>query len=159
MAPAQPRMTLAADTAADLMTPNPVSINATASVQEAIGLLTDRGFGATAVLGEAGRPAGVVSSSDVLVHQREQVRRARLQEPTAPDVPPRHRAACEVGDVTPVRDIMTPAVFTVTPTTPADQVVEQMLLLRVHHLFVVDDAGILVGVISPLDILRSLRAG
>jgi CBS domain-containing protein len=31
-----------------------------------------------------------------------------------------------------------------------------MLALRVHHLFVVDDGGVLVGVVSATDILRRL---
>ena len=52
---------------------------------------------------------------------------------------------------------MTPAVFSVTPGTPAIQVVEQILALNVHRLFVVDETNILVGVISALDVLRHLR--
>ena len=51
---------------------------------------------------------------------------------------------------------MTPAVFTVGLRTTAAKVVEQMLNLKVHQLFVVDDDGVLVGVISSLDVLRHL---
>ena len=40
--------------------------------------------------------------------------------------------------------------------TPARSVVEQLLALNVHHLFVSDAAGIIVGVISPVDVLRKL---
>jgi predicted transcriptional regulator len=32
-----------------------------------------------------------------------------------------------------------------------------MLARKIHRLFVVDDNGVLVGVISPLDILRRLH--
>jgi CBS domain-containing protein len=56
-----------------------------------------------------------------------------------------------------VRDIMTRAVFSVTPETPAAAVVEQILTLNVHRLFVVDRLGVLIGVISALDVLRRLR--
>jgi CBS domain-containing protein len=52
---------------------------------------------------------------------------------------------------------MTPVVFSVSPKTPAHKVVEQIVDLKVHRLFVVDDDGILVGVISALDILRRLE--
>jgi CBS domain-containing protein len=52
---------------------------------------------------------------------------------------------------------MTPVVFTVTLDTPAPRVVEQMLNLKVHHLFVVDEDRALVGVISSLDVLRHLK--
>jgi CBS-domain-containing membrane protein len=41
---------------------------------------------------------------------------------------------------------------------PAAKVVEQMLALHVHHLFVVDADGVLTGVISTLDVLRHLHA-
>jgi CBS domain-containing protein len=52
--------------------------------------------------------------------------------------------------------MMTPTVFTVRLEAPAAQVVEDMLALRVHRLFVVDDDGVLVGVITATDVLRHL---
>ena len=53
------------------MRPNPVSIRADASVGEAVALLSDKGFSAAPVIDEGGRPVGVVSRSDILVHDRE----------------------------------------------------------------------------------------
>jgi CBS-domain-containing membrane protein len=47
-------------------------------------------------------------------------------------------------------------VFSVKADTPARSVVAQVLALNVHHLFVTDPAGVLVGVISPLDVLKKL---
>jgi CBS domain-containing protein len=44
----------------------------------------------------------------------------------------------------------------VAPDTLAGKVVSEMVSLKVHRLFVVDDDGILVGVISALDVLRHL---
>ena len=41
-------------------------------------------------------------------------------------------------------------------TNPAAKVVGKMLTLKVRRLFVVDDAGVLVGVISAFDVLRGL---
>jgi len=54
-------------------------------------------------------------------------------------------------------DIMTPAVFSVTPPTPVEQVVEQLLTLSVHQLYVVDEHQHLIGVISAHDVLRHLH--
>ncbi len=133
--PAPPLM-LAADTAADLMTPNPVSVRAAATVAEALTLLTERSFSAAPVIDEAGRPVGVLSRTDLLIHRREQ---------TAP------------GDETPVRAVMTPAVFSVAPDTPAGQVLRHLLGMKVHRLFVVDPDGVLVGVLTAVDVLRHLR--
>ena len=41
-------------------------------------------------------------------------------------------------------------------TTPVPEVVRRMLELKVHHLFVSDGEMALIGVISPLDVLRRL---
>jgi CBS-domain-containing membrane protein len=52
---------------------------------------------------------------------------------------------------------MTPAVISVRPDTSARSVVEKLLNLHVHHLFVVDDTGVVIGVISPIDVLKKLE--
>src|SRR5262249_35487786 len=123
--------------------------------------LTDRGFGAAPVIDEAGHPVGVISRSDVLIHQREQPRHANLYDATEWDVPPRKPRegfSVEVVDSTLVRDIMTPVICTAAAEAPVRTVVEQMLAMKIHHIFVVDEDGALVGVISSLDVLRQLRA-
>jgi CBS domain-containing protein len=158
--PAEPRLLLAARTAAELMSPNPVSLRAAATVQEAVALLTDRGFSAAPVIDAAGRPVGVLSRTDLLVHEREQGRHATMSWDADLESPlrPVHQGfSVEVVDPTRVRDVMTPAVFTVGLHAPARAAVEQMLALKVHQLFVVDREGALVGVISALDVLRHLR--
>lgn len=128
---------LRADTAGELMNPGPVSLSPSATVEEATTFLTERAFGAAVVIDDAGHPIGVVTKTDVLVHARQ--RRPGLEP-----------------DETPVTEFMTPAVFSVRPDTPAHSVVEQLLALNVHHLFVADAAGVIIGVISPVDVLRKL---
>jgi CBS-domain-containing membrane protein len=130
-------LTLRATTAAEIMTAGPTSLHASATVAEATSFLTEKAFGAAVVIDEAGHPLGVVTKTDVLVHARQ--RRPGLEP-----------------DDTPVTEFMTPAVFSVRPDTPARSVVEQLLALNVHHLFVSDAAGVIVGVISPVDVLRKL---
>jgi CBS domain-containing protein len=155
------RLSLAQATAQDLMSSNPVSLYQGVSIQEAIALLTDRDFGAAPVIDDAGRPVGVLSRGDILVHEREQGRHATLAADEDWEEKPRkplHEGfSVEVVDPTRVRDIMTPVVFTVALRTPAAKVVEQMLTLKVHRLFVVDEDLALVGVISSLDVLRHLQ--
>ena len=162
---AEPRLVLWAETAADLMMPNPMSIRADATVREAVAALTDHGYSAAPVIDEAGRPLGVLSRADILVHDRDKGTKPRAADhyqradlATAGEAlgPGFH---VEVVDGTLVRDIMTPAVFSVAPGTPAPQVVEQLLALRVHRLYVVEEDGTLVGVISALDVLRHLWPG
>jgi CBS domain-containing protein len=156
--------TLRVKTAEELMTPNPVSIREDATVREAVALLIDKGFSAAPVIDEAGRPVGVLSRADVLVHDRESVRyleahaeyydKADLMLGSGETL--REGFQVERPDDVQVGEIMTPVVFAVTPDTPARGVIEEMLGYRVHRMFVVDDSGVLVGVISALDVLRAL---
>lgn len=148
---------LSAETAADLMTRKPISVRDTATLGEAVGLLADKGFSAAPVIDLAGRPVGVLSRSDILIHDRARFDEADAQvggngKPLAVTLEP-----CETDECSLVRDLMTPVVFSVLPDTAARRVVEDLIDLNVHQLFVVDHAGVLVGVISALDVLRHLQ--
>ena len=140
--PRASRMVLDAVRAADLMTSNPTSLRAEATVPEAVAWLIDKGYTAAPVIDLSGRPVGVVSRTDILVHERERLR----------------SAVASADDSTTVADIMTPAVFSVTPQMPVELVVEQLLTLNVHQLYVVDEHHSLIGVISAHDILRRLHS-
>src|SRR5262245_1674819 len=117
-----PRFVLLADTARDLMSPNPVSLRADATLREAIALLADKGFSAAPVIDAAGLPVGVLSRSDILVHDRETVAYAGAppfyaDEPAVLSSGERlgRGFQVEVTDQTRVRDLMTPMVFAVAP--------------------------------------------
>jgi CBS domain-containing protein len=157
-----PRQALAAQ---DLMTRNPVSIRENATLHEAVALLVDKGFSAAPVIDNAGRAVGVISQRDVLVHDREKV---DYLEPVPADYDTEflgERVGKSAGagfqvvapDSTLVSDIMTPMVFSVAPDCPAQKVVDQMLAMKFHRLFVIDDNGVLIGVISALDILKRVQ--
>jgi CBS domain-containing protein len=164
VAKANKSVRLAAKTAAEIMTPNPISIRQDATIHEAVALLTDKGISAAPVIDNAGRPVGVLSRADILVHDRERI------QYLAPYPEYYHRSELTLGsgdnlsdgfqveqpDASRVRDIMTPAVFSVAPDSSSRRVVEDMVALKVHRLFVVDQGGVLVGVISALDVLRHM---
>lgn len=154
-----PALVLEARTAEEMMMPNPISLRGDATVPEAVALMTDRGFSAAPVIDEAGRPIGVLSRTDVLIHEREQGRHAQQADEVYADRRhSRHEGfSIEIADSTSVADIMTPTIFTVSISTPAADVVRRMCELKVHQLFVVDQDNALVGVISALDIVRLLR--
>ena len=133
-------LVLDADTAADLMSPNPTSLHKDALLSDAVTLMATKGFNAAPVIDETGRPVGVLSSADVLIHQGEST------TPGADRPPPK------------VGDLMTPAVFSATADTPAHKVVEEMVALNVHQIYIVDADHTLVGVVTSHDVLRRLRA-
>ena len=100
------RLTLNARTAADLMSRQVVSIAEDAPIGEAIATLVDRGFGGAPVVNAAGRAVGVISLSDIVVHDRN---RGGYELPIT----------VVNEDPTLARDVMTPAVCAVRPDTPA----------------------------------------
>jgi CBS domain-containing protein len=55
-----------------------------------------------------------------------------------------------------VRDLMTPAVFSISPDATAARVVEELVALNVQRLFIVGRDGIIVGVVTARDLLRHL---
>jgi CBS domain-containing protein len=160
-------MRLDVEIASEIMRPNPISIRDNATIREAVALLSDKGFSAAPVINAAGHPVGVVSRSDILVHDREKIEYVTpvpdYYEAEVEEVHARthefRRGGFQVVDVDRalVSDIMTPVVFSVVPETPVRKVLQEMLSLKVHRLFVVDDDGVLVGVISATDLLRHLR--
>ncbi len=147
--PTPTRLTLWADTAADLMTDSPVSLRRETTIPEALGAMLDRGVTAAPVIDAGGRAIGVVSVTDILIHER-----AQAGATVGTESPVRFEAE-PVGPAT-VEDIMTPDIFTVRADHPADRVVADLLRLNVHRLFVEDGQGVIVGVVTATDILHRM---
>jgi CBS-domain-containing membrane protein len=135
-------LSLAADTAADLMCPAPPTLAHDATFLEALAALIEHNVNVAPVVGDRGEPVGVLGLTDLLIHVRASV----------PDVAGGARVAPATAT-----DLMTPTVFAVDADTPAGAVVADMVRSRVHHLFVTDGAGKIVGVVSACDVLRRLQ--
>ena len=133
-------LALAAGTAADLMHGDLISIPHDAPFADALALLIDHNITAAPVVGERGEPVGVLSVTDLLIHVRACVSADR-DGPIEPATADR---------------LMTPTVFTMNADADAAEVVRDLVRTNVHHLFVTDDAGKIVGVISTCDVLRHL---
>jgi CBS domain-containing protein len=160
-----PILTLEAKIAGDLMVPKIEWIRVTATVPEAVALLTKKRISAVPVLDANGQPVGVLSLSDIVAHDYEKY--AHLQPGQEyyhknefilrlKEARPRVFHVEETEAVL-VQDIMTPVVYSVARTTPASTVVDAILSLNVHRLFVTDEDGEIVGVISTIDVLRHLQ--
>lgn len=152
-------------TAADLMSPNPVSLRKDASVAEATALFVDRGYTGAAVIDDTGRPVGVVSHTDLLIHDREKSNSVSIapKDYYGQELPERVEKGglsrgFQVVDVdrATVGSIMTPVIFSVTPESSARKVMREIVNLQIHRVFVVDRAGVLVGIVSSIDVLKGL---
>jgi predicted transcriptional regulator len=133
-----PRLSLGSETAAELMQGPVASLSHRATFHEAIAFFIDRNVTVAPVVGEFAEPVGVLSIADLLIHVRESLPTDRVTPATA-------------------SDLMTPAVFSVNPETPAADVVRDMLRSNVHHLFVTEPDGRIIGVVSTCDVLRCLQ--
>jgi len=107
----------------------------------------------------------VLSHSDIIAHDREKVEQASAEPDSygRADLSARSAEVLRRGfkgidtDRTRVRDIMTPVIFSVSPETPVHTAIDDLLARKVHRLFVVGKDGVLIGVISALDVLRHLQ--
>src|SRR5260370_40554920 len=157
-----PTMVLPALTAADLMTPNPVSLGEVVTVKGAIAFLVDKGIGGAPVIDEAGHPVGVLTQHDIVVHDRETVSYLTPDREYVDDGKPLQRHLgddflLENVDRTEIRDLMTPVIFSVKLATPARKAIHEMLNLTNHRLCVVGDIGGLVGGVTAFDMIIPLH--
>jgi CBS domain-containing protein len=150
---------LRATNAAELMTPDPLTVRDDVPLREAAAVMLEHGVSAVPVVDHFGRPVGVVSRLDLVAHHPEWAERfgrhANPRRYSPGDVIERGFAPEGVGR-TPVAEVMTPTVYAVTADTPAREVVAKMVSLQVHRLFVRDETDRLVGVVSMTDVLRRL---
>lgn len=155
---------LKTQTAKDLMTPGPITLRGFATVKEAVVLMADLGISAVAIVDGENHPIGVLSQTDIVRYDREKTDYpfsvAEFYERVVLDSSDQMLGELHLEnvDTIPVLDIMTPVVYAVQPQTPVEEVIGKMLKKHVHRLFVVDELGGVIGVISTFDILRHLQA-
>jgi predicted transcriptional regulator len=116
----------------DVMTRDVVAIPYGATVAQAGDILHAAAINGAPVTGSGGRVLGIVSRTDL--------------------VDPRHKHAPE----TPISEVMTRVVFAVRAEDPVLSAVRLMVEERVHRAIVTNDAGVMVGIVTPMDVLRTL---
>ncbi len=154
-------LVIAPCTVSDLMTDNPLSISSTATAQEVVSLLTEHQFSAAPVIDDVGHPVGVISRTD-LVNCLSKTNDLRILEDDWFECGNLvNEAAVNIWaqrlDGIKVQEVMTSTLISVTPDDSIEIAVELMLKNHFHRLFVVDNYGVLVGVLSTFDILRQLN--
>ncbi|MBP6097308.1 MAG: CBS domain-containing protein [Methyloversatilis sp.] len=112
------------------------TIEADSTVLDALKVLAERSIGAVLVMRE-GALAGIFS-------ERDYARRVVLQ------------GRSSAG--TPVSDMMTSRLTTITPTTTVEEAMQLMTDKRIRHLPVLDAAGTLIGVVSIGDMVKETIA-
>ncbi len=147
--------------ARDLMTRYVLTVTESMQVAELASFFTENEITGAAVKNAQGKLVGVVSLSDLAMHasKRDDIVRSEFN----PDfyvrgweeIYNREEVAglhVEQMDVL-IRDVMNPAVYSVTEDTQIAEIAQRMLELRIHRMFVMRGDE-LTGIVSTTDFLR-----
>lgn len=144
----------------DFMTPNPIAIAPTESVESAVKILEEQGISGLPVIDDAGKVQGILSEGDLLV------RESPLQPPLYLtllgsiiyfETPAKFHQHIKKALGMLVQDVMTANPITATPETPIAEVAHLMIEKRIHRLPVVDPNNVLVGIITRHDLVNALK--
>lgn len=153
-------------TAREIMSSPVVSLDRETTLDEAVRILTDGGYGGAPVVDAHGEPVGVISLFDIAVFLAGRDRRIgrlgpmllasqqrieRHLEEDEEELEEDPDAALEVR----VDDVMTPRVVTVTPDTPVSKVARALASEGIHRVIVKTEGGPPLGIVTSLDILRA----
>jgi CBS domain-containing protein len=130
-------------TAADLMTPDPVTLPETTPLAEAAAVMADRGLKRIPVVDAQNRLVGMVSRSDLLATVAEGLRQRPATPIRQPDGAPKT-----------VGEIMITDVPTVQPDTPLAETLDRLLETDKRRVIVVDGERRVVGIITDGDVMR-----
>jgi CBS domain-containing protein len=129
--------------AADLMTPNPITLPETTPLAEAAAVMADRGLKRIPVVDAQQRLVGMVSRSDLLATVAEGLRQRPATPFRQPDGAPKT-----------VGEIMITDVPTVQPNTPLAETLDRLLETDKRRVIVVDGERRVIGIITDGDVMR-----
>src|SRR5262245_61631298 len=115
----------------DVMTRDVLTLPGNVTAEEAAARLRVHGITGAPVVDAQGRVIGVLSLTDLTDPERARAGR-------------------------PVRELMTPALFSLRPTDALMSAVRLMVRQGVHRILVTDEQGDLVGIVTTGDVLRAL---
>jgi CBS domain-containing protein len=134
-------------TVADVMTTDVVAVDERAPFRRLVGLMHECRVSALPVVDEGGRIIGVVSEADLLVKEDPGVFTPHLIDRKTRRVEREKASAAVAGGL-----MTTPAV-TITPRATVTEAAHLMRDAHVKRLFVTDEAGMVIGVVSRVDLL------
>jgi CBS domain-containing protein len=128
------------------MTRNPLSFDKTTSICEAAALLDSNGLAAAPIVDNFGRPEGLVTRAACDDWQEFCLRSGT------------RGFNSEVPDLATVVEIATPFVETIHFDQSTREVIDKLVQSPARTVYVENDSGRLIGVVSTTDVLRHLLA-
>jgi len=136
----------------DVMTRDVTTVGPETSLREAVELLVAGGHRALPVVDRDRRVVGIVTNGDLV--ERGGLRlRVELLRSLTPAALAEEVDALEEGKT--VANVMTREVVTISPKATLAEAAHLMVARRLKRLPVVDSAGVLLGLVSRLDLLRT----
>ncbi|MEE8349647.1 MAG: CBS domain-containing protein [Acidobacteriota bacterium] len=142
--------------AKDIMNTDVISVRDDITVQELASILTEREILGAPVIDSEGEVVGVVSCTDIAQNAVQgntpkidffgQGWEEKMDLEEMGGLPVEHESL-------PVREIMTPTVYTVPEETPISEIAKSMVAGRIHRLLITRGSQ-LVGIITTLDMLK-----
>ena len=136
----------------DVMTPDPERVAVTTPLSDAVRLLLSSIFTGLPVLDEKGRPVGVITQGDLIRRGGLPLRLGLLAESDES----RREAILDQLASHPAAEAMTAPAILIAENRPLTDAVDLMLSREVKRLPVVDENGRLSGMLSRLDIFRTV---
>ncbi len=136
----------------DIMTPDPQRITPETPVQEVVRLLLTVTFTSVPVVDRAGRPLGIVTQGDLVYRAGLPLRLGLLAEAA-----PGHKdSALEALTGKQAEAVMTRPAVVISEDQRLTEAVDLMLRKDVKRLPVVDENGLLTGMLSRVDVFRTI---
>ena len=141
----------------DVMNPHVMQVRPESLLKDLVGLLIGRDYRAVPVIDEAERLVGIITNSD-LVERGGLAMRLELLSTASQDTIQRELEALTTNGRT-AADVMTRDVITAQPDMSVLEAARRMAQQRLKRLPVVDASGHLLGIVSRVDLLRTVAQG
>ena len=151
--------------AKDIMNRDVLSVGMDWSVEQLANYLIENGISGAPVTSEDGKLLGVVSMTDIVRYRSMPITDASKNDlhEYYTYTPEYHYSPAEIESfrvdaqsLVTVQDIMTPMTFNVSEDTTLQKAADAMFRGRIHRVFVTRN-GVLVGIITTMDILAAIR--
>lgn len=144
--------------AKDIMNNNVITIPDHASLKEAAQILIDNRISGAPVVDAENRLVGILSEGD-LVRQQKPLSKPMMLMFLDGAFPVNYREIqhdLEAVTATEVSQLMTPAVKTLKPESDLSEIATLMLKSKINRIPIVDDTGILEGIVTRHDIIKAV---
>jgi len=142
---------------ADVMNPHVMQVRPESSLKELVGLLIGRDYRAVPVVDEDDRLVGIITNSDLVVRGGLAMRLELLSTASRDTI--QHELEALTTNGRTAADVMTRDVITAQPDMSVLEAARRMAQQRLKRLPVVDASGHLLGIVSRVDLLRTVAQG